>query len=382
MSTNQGIPQVFSSKLAGIVARFITPMLRFQTIENCYVFAVESYKWRIGTQAIPTKGLVYIAARRTYLEFEKIYPIENISDLKAVLNQQFEGRDCIHQVQKTSSHQSLVKTFIFDSKLVAALPAFSILLPESVVLHAAMQDRHCKLVIRDEGLSWFLYVRSEHFSSQIANAICGDLDTFSMVNGVPQDIEKIEIPLHDKPELLMQGLKRLSPSVLLNFTRYRKQQSKPLPWREIGITTLVGLLFYFSISSFYLQWTESSASKIVEGFGSEVDLVMTEKQQVEDLQLKLTKIQHLLLQQEATWPVWSTLLHLLDLGVNLSAFQWQNGNLLVKGEIPEATGLIEVLTKLPYVNKATFTDPTRRERDLDTFSIKIEFRLEADDAKK
>ncbi|MBU2225654.1 MAG: hypothetical protein KKB00_16615 [Gammaproteobacteria bacterium] len=368
--------------MAGIVAHFITPMLRFQTLEDNYVFDVESYKWRIGTQAIPSKGLIYIAARRTYLEFEKVYPIENASDLKAVLNQQFEGRDCIHQVTKASNHQSLVKTFIFDSKLVAGLPAFSILLPESVVLHAALQERHCKSVIRDEGLSWFLYVRSEHFSSQIANAICEDLDSFSMVNGVPQDIEKIEILPYGKPELLMQGLKRLSPSVLLNFTRYKRQQAKPLPWREIGLSTLVGLLFYFSISSFYLQWTERSASKVVEGFGTEVDLLMSEKQQVEDLQLKLNKIQQLLLQQEPTWPVWSTLLHLLDRGVNLSAFQWQNRNLLVKGEIPEATGLIEALIKLPYVSKATFTDPTRRERDLDSFSIKIEFRLEAEDAKK
>ncbi|OBP15324.1 hypothetical protein A5320_08140 [Rheinheimera sp. SA_1] len=373
---------MFSSKLAGIVARFITPMLRFQTLEDCYVFAVESYKWRIGTQASPSKGLVYIAARRSYLEFEKVYPIESSSDLKAVLNQQFEGRDCIHLIQKTANHQSLVKTFIFDTKLISALPAFSILLPESVVLHAALQDRHCKSVIRDEGQSWFLYVRAAHFSSQISNIICGDLDTFSMVNGVPQDIEEIDIQPSDKPALLMKGLKSISPTSLLNFIRYKRQQAQPLPWREIGVSTVAGLLCYLSLSSFYLHWTESSASKIVASFGSDVDLVMTEKQQVEELQLKLNKAQQLLLQHENTWPVWSTLLHLLDNGVSLSSFQWQNGHLIVKGTTPVATGLIEALTKLSYVSRATFTDPTRRERDLDSFSIKIEFRLEAEDAKK
>lgn len=382
MPTKPNSSEVFSRKVAGIISRFVTPLLRFQTTELASVFAIESHQWRVGTQAVPKKGLIYIIARSAYREFEKTYPIENRSDLKAVLDQQFEGQDCIHQIQKTANHQSLVKTFVFDSQLMQSLPAFCVLLPESLVLHAALQQKHCKVALVDQAYTWFLYVRAEHFSSQLASRLCSDLNTFSMVNGVPQEIEELNISPGAKPALLLQGLKSLSPALLLNFVRYKRPQGKALPWRAIGITAFVVLLGYFSASTLYLNWTATSAAQAIAGFGPDVDQVMAQKQQFEDLKTKLDKTQQLLAQQKSSLPVWSLLLHLLQSGANISAFQWQNGQLVVQGTTPVATALVEAITKLPYVSKAAFSEATRRERELDSFSIKIEFRQEAVNAAK
>ncbi len=360
-----------SRKVTAVLAAFGCGRLRF--IEDRGQFTVRKTPQGWDISSTLASGLLYVVERHCYREIEKTYPIERLADLKDVLAQQYAGEHCSHVISESTEHQRRVVTFVYQKSLKSQLPRFCVLLPESLVLAAAYAGHHKKALIQSEDGSWFLYVRGDKFSSQTASALCPDMDRFAMVHGVPDTIPHESVSATAKIDLLMSGLAKIPPPLYLNFITIQNQASKPVPWKLIGAAAFSVLLAYFTTVTLYLQFVKNGAEQKLQQISSETTKLLKTQRQQEQLLEQLTATQALLSQQQFSSRTWSIAFYFLENDVKISSLLWAEGTLTVQGAVPDAVNLLQRVTALPYVRQAKFSESTRRERDLDNFSMAIVF---------
>ncbi len=368
-----------SRKAAAVLAKFGSARVRFIGERGQFSTRNMPDGWSLSPNP-STGGLLYVVERHFYREVEKVYPIERLADLKAVLAQQYAGEHCAHLISEATDHQRLVVTFVYQKSLQAQLPRICLLLPESLVIAAAYAAKHNKAVINSEEGTWFLYVRGSKFSSQTASPLCPDLDRFAMIHGVPDSIPQELVSQTGKIPLLIKGLTKIPAETYLNFLTVQARSTVPLPWKLIGSVIFSLLLVYFSTVTLYLQFVQKNAEQRLENVSKETTLLLKTQREQEQLVTKLNAVQSELRQQKMSTRAWSIVFYLIENEVKISSLLWAEGQLTVQGATPDAINLLQKIAEQPYVGQARFSESTRRERGLDNFSMAIVFADEAKNA--
>ena len=360
-----------SRNFTAALAAFGVGRLRFIGGQGQFSVSRTSDGWSLSETS--KNGLLYVAERNCYREIEKIYPIERLTDLRSVLAQQYAGEHCAHIIFDAADHQRRVITFVYHKFLKSKLPRICILLPESFVLAAFFEGNHNKSVIQSNAGQWFLYVRGNRFSSQIAGTLCPDIERFSVIHGAPDTISQEYVSVTEKNALIINGLRKISPQLYWNFITTHTHNSKPFPWKSIGLVIFAGMLTYFSAVTLYLEYVQREAVQRLELISSETTLLVKKQQQQEQISTQLEAIQNLINQQQASNRLWSVVFYFIDNEVKISSLRWEEGQFTVQGGAPDADKLLQRVTEMPYVKQATFSEATRRERGMDSFSMAIVF---------
>lgn len=318
---------------------------------------------------------VSIISRSLYSEYHKAYPIAEINELKQVLKQQFADKLAIHLISADVNHQRQVVSFIFSSKLAERLPFFCLLLPESLVVHAGLEDDVVQADLG--GARWFLYKNGRTFSSQLGSALCASLTSFALIQGVPENTLSVYYDDKSMPSLLLKGLKNLTPKSLYSAVNFAIPTTSQLPWKAISITCIAALVLYFSIVSAYLAAVYPAREAEVAQLNDTVQSVFLKQKQYESVLQQIQEVNDEISKHRSVYPLWLVSRHLLELNVTMQSAELIGHELTIVGNTDNAIQVLSAITELDFVNTASFSQPTRRSRGRETFTIRISLKIEA-----
>lgn len=316
--------------------------------------------------------LVCIAARDTYSEYHKSYPITGASELRQVLAQQYDGKVVVHLISPAEGHQRQVVSYVFNASIKEQLPAISFIIPDAILLSLGLDQPRVKAEVADG--AWFLFKNKEQFSSQQRSELCGDLDIFGIIQGVPENTPTEVITAKDLPAILLKGLSCLKLSLLQACFHYQKPPRVSLPWRSLIIGSSTLITSYFLFVSAYLALAIPARESQLQQLNPGMATVFTLREQLEHTEQQARALSEALGTQRSIYPTWLILKQLVDMQVTVQNIELSGTELLISGSAANAIAVLSSLTELPTTEQASFSQPTRRSRGQEAFTIRLVFK--------
>lgn len=318
--------------------------------------------------------LISIVGRTLYSEYHKSYPIADLRELKQVLKQLHSDRMAIHLISQEVNHQRQVMSFVFSPKLNNNLPTLCFLLPESLVAYAGLKEEILQAEFYGK---WFLYKNDKFFSSQLVSSLCSNLQTFGLIHGIPETTSTASFTESDTPSFLFQSVKKLNTSQMVSAFRFALPERKAIPWKPLMFIGVGALTLYFSFISLYLAVVYPDREEQVRQLSDQVQSALSTQEKYDLTYEQLDVVYSELNRQRSVFPVWLVLKHLAGLDVDLQSSELTGDELVVNGRAENAIQILSAISDLSIVKSASFSQPTRRSRNQEVFSIRIAFKPEA-----
>jgi hypothetical protein len=370
------------NKLSDVATRLfnvlVLPLTRYVTESEIYQMVSTESGYTMRTNPTSNLSIVNIINRACYSEFSKTYPLASAKDLKAVLNSEYHGKLAFHMLYPEQNQHTLVFSFVVHDSVRDRLPPVCVVLPESLLLHKGLSGKHCLLSVFGQQGEWFLYSKVDRFSSQMKSTLCPTADVFALAYGVPDSAENVRLERTELASALLCGISKVGSSLFSLFLVVSASTFAFIPWRKVGISAAIILNTYFLTASTYINHVISTRSGQLEELRPAMNEILVTQQNYEKLVESTKVVAKELGSQQVSDPAWEVILLLIEQGVDLSAIEWKSKTLMLKGSVGQATDLLSSLKVMPTIASASFTEPTRRDKDKDSFQIELIFRTGVD----
>lgn len=379
MQTSSSVPEpsfnVWQKCGHWLVARFVG----IQTVTSCSALRFSNGSWQ-ACSLNPAIALFRIVPRALYGEYQRHYPIVDVKDLRAVLQQDYPSQT-LHLIAAAEHNQRRVTSYVFDQSMLESLQHPCFLLPESLLLALSSTEWPTTMQVQAEP-DWFIFYGAQGVISQRPNALVQNLPMFRLAQGVSETVPHVDLPAAALAGLYVKGLKKLSSKQLVALF-YQAKIAHVLPdWRPLLAIPALVLVLHLFVSSWLVnaQLTERQAE--IDALGPQMDELLSAQQQHQQLTAQISAVAAQQQQTVFIAPIWQLITSLVEANVILSVIEQQGMQLQLRGTAARATEVLSNLQKDPAVAAAVFAAPTRRANELEQFHIQVTLKAGAADAEK
>ena len=317
---------------------------------------------------------VVIVARQHYFESVKDYPIGNVRDLKAVLRNEpsrfpYSGVRC-DRLQRLSDQSYRVTSWVFKSEILDSLdhrPLF--LVPES----------QCILASATANLHSITRLGKTVHVAETADGILSSLgcrEDFFQALGLPDEstVAVVERSDSDAFSGILAGLWQiLSDSPQTFFVGVMHNPLSTLPWKALGLISLVMSLSYLTLVSAYIgtstAWTNYQLSARSAGSAEVLKL----RNDVNNRRETFAEIEDIFAEAQPSWLVWDLLLYIRELDVGVRMISGSPSQTVYHLTASRATDVMAALAADPRVAVVELTGGVRQVKDEQQFALQVEF---------
>lgn len=380
MPTQKTVSNRLFAILAKVMRVVISKAVAVQRQNGTYFPVKNAQGWQLDLQPERTFRLFNIFERRLYNEFHKNYPIQDVSDIKSVLLQEF-GSSAQHQISPLLQGSRRVSSYVFDKELLSSVRIPCFMLPVSMLLAKAVPEKNTTLSVA-ENPPWFLAKFSGMVVSQSQSGLISDIQRFRFNQGLPEDLPHHELTAQNSWDAVLQGAMKVTPSELGSFWRRPDAAMLNTHWQPYAIVTVLLAGLYMLASSLLINHQTESRSAQISAMGDELNVLL-------DKQLTLTTdttaIQSLATfqnEQVLVAPTWELVSYLLNQSATLLDIRQSLQTIELRGRAVRATDVLMKLREYPWVQTAEFTSPTVKVENLEEFTVRIVLKKRATDAVK
>lgn len=336
-------------------------------------FVQENSLWRFRPLANQTLPVV-ILAREHYQEFVRSYPVTQISELKAVLAQEYAEKSMVfHYVAPVDNNQRTVCTFVIANGVEEQLAKSWLILPETLLLWLS-EDFKNRILSVQGACPYFFYGGDKVPVSQRKGLLCQTDDAFKLVQGIPVHTDAVPLSDMQLSEVLVKALlASWTDKSIGNFVRLPTGGHSSKTLKQAVSAVSITALLYMAASSFYLTQAIDNTEVKLQALGTDIGDLLSAQQQYEQI---VTDYQ-LYFEQRNTksyfahiWLVLSEA-QAVESDLELSNLALEGNEIVLRGRTARATELLAKLKASPHVATARFSAPVLRENDKESFVIAV-----------
>ncbi len=323
---------------------------------------------------------VVIVSKQYYREENKTYPIANKRELNKILSLEAssESELKIYRIGPDVDGERNVTFWIIQKSVLAPYKRLVAVIPETALL----TDTHQGTVferVSDNVSTWFYQNKDGKTFSASQSPILRDVQVFKASCGLSQDAEVTVLD----DSTLINHIEALPATFWIQalkdfFTTSVNKSDVDLGKyaRGLGITAALMLSVYLSATSAYLWLRSESLSTTIEESVEQTGELFSARKKIEAAQSELALIEDASAVVSASPEIWTVAVALMKSDVSLSSIGFlSGGRILIKGKAASGIKALETVKQEEHVIEAQFYSPTRRNKNLDDFSIT--FRLES-----
>lgn len=314
-----------------------------------------------------------VFSRNHYREFIHSYPIASASELRKVLQTEFEASPYVlHVIGPEQEQQRKVCSFVFEPQAVEAAAGARLLVPESLLAWLAGRGKGPIKHFQGQA-EFFLNCNDVIPVSLKAMALCRTPQDFALSVGLPLPAQAQVVPAQLRPAELMSAM----PAWFAQCWRYSLFKRSVRTWRSLplkgmAITLLAVSLLYAGVIEGYYRWSISAAESGLAELGPEVSDLLDgrqRQQQNADSYLQLYQAKRHQVRMAQLWLVLLPLLEQNELGVQVQNIGHSGERTVIRGMGNRATDVLTAIQASEYVSDAMFDAPVRRDKEKDVFVI-------------
>jgi hypothetical protein len=338
-------------------------------------FVIDDDQVRFQQSSQPTGVFsVVIVARRNYQEFVKTYPLASLSELKAVLAQEYADKALVkHVISAAEGNQRRVCTYVFTKEAIESLQSAWMVLPESLLLW--LGERSASVLYIKSEQPFFLATGTDLPLSQRLNPVLQNAEMFKISQGLPGDLATSEIDANELPVALFSAFKRsLFNQALHRFWQLPRLDISPFQLKLAAAGSAVAAILYLAATSIFLQISVSQHQKAIASLGSDVNVLLEQQSRFETQVNDFNQYVSIKNQKQFTAHLWLLVseLNKQEPSLELNSINSDEDFLVLRGKSGRATALLASVQSNPLVAKAEFSAPVLREGDKESFVIRLQ----------
>lgn len=326
---------------------------------------------------------IIIVSRAHYQEFVQHYPVTRLSELKQILNTEYQdSNNVMHFIGPEQDQRRAVCSIVFAASVMQCFQHTCLLIPETLLLwHAARSAKSTvdtvaspRVLQVSAFVGYFLYCGDVTPVSQRINLFCKDYQSFMLNSGVPDVARCVPLADGDYAASLVQALGKAIP-VLHRMTLFNRPELNitVLPLKAIALTAAtVALAYMLSVTAYYQLALSSQQDKIAR-LGGDINQLLDIQQQLQTVSAAADTLAKLRADKHYSAHIWQLLLLLLeqDSSLALQNLATDNGRIILRGQASQATSVLTAIRGSALVKDARFDASVRRQRDKDVFVISL-----------
>lgn len=324
-------------------------------------------------------GRIIIVSRAHYQEFVQHYPVTRLSELKQILQSEFQQHaQVLHFIGPEREQRRSVCSMVFSADIASQFSHHCVLVPETLLLWQAAQKSgpaaSSQVVKAQAYAGYFLYCAGLTPLSQRINAFCPDYHSFMLNNGIADTVSCSELVDDNYAARLVDALRHALPRLgKLSLVNRPALQLSALPLKAMAITVSVLTLAYIGAIAGYYQLALSSQQQKIARLGSEVNQLLDTQQQLQNTDNAALTLAQLRSEKQYSAHIWQLILPLLQQNSSLALqnLATDNGRIVLRGQAEQATAVLTAIQASALVQEARFDASVRRQRDKDIFVISL-----------
>ena len=309
---------------------------------------------------------VLIVGRGYYTEKTVTYPIDNKKDLKKLIALELSATPrSKSQLWPATEGQAKVNYWQFQE----GLPDAAMTVPESLLLGNLIAPQE---VLAVEGRHQMFVTRfNDSLHSAKIGGLLSSLERFCLSIGMATETSVRQVTESDFADALAMGFKE-TPLAVLSGMLSLPEVREPLSLVKRVAIPFVGVLtVYLLASSGYISYRQSQLQTLLEQQNQEVAGALDLQQQLDRQMARYRALDGFLQLQRPSSPLWLVLGDLFPYA-NLTNVRIVDGRVVVRGNAPKATELLEKVSSSPFAVNAKFDYPTQKRRGRDQFVLSFE----------
>lgn len=334
----------------------------------------------VYSQALPASVDVLVLGKEHYREENRVLPIQSRRELNKILALECAANDSdivtYHIGDYIDGERRVVLWHCSAQLLIdkGLKPLF--ILPETLLLLSAKPEQ---LVIleREEKTFWF-YNRQGHYLSAGKKGLIANTSMFKASAGLADDTKQCDINADNYlPALFAQMTAVLSGNLLGLRTRLHKME--PKDWRDYakycGLSAVLLLGGYFSLTSLYLQMRLDSAVTTSAGYGDQTKAIFALQNQLTKVEAQQAQLAQVDSKLGAPSVIWRLLSPLIQQGISVDQISYlPDGTFLLRGVADKDTAVLEFLNNDEIVMEPQLRAATRSSDKGDAFDISLKIK--------
>jgi len=306
--------------------------------------------------------VIMIVARQYYQEINRSYPLDNKSEVRKLINLEFECQRFLSKIIKSENGKTSVNIWMINAEVPHAL----FLIPESY-LYSSLIAIDTVFQINSSPKQ-FITTRNGVLHSQIANGLISTTSDFTTSIGAPSTLKEVNIKNSGVAELFINAFNTISlDSILTFFVAPKIEITKNALSTAIIPAFCVGM-FYLLASSVFVYAKKAYLEEGIQTQRSDVNKVLDVNDSVEQKLAQYRAITKFLASKPNTETLWFVMPDVFD-NATITQFEFSQGRFVLYGEAERATTLLSTLNANKYVNEAHFDNPVRTNRGKEIFVV-------------
>jgi hypothetical protein len=324
-------------------------------------------------QPAKKKSGIVILAREHYQEFVRSYPITAVSELQAVLKQEFITQSLVfHSIADVDNNRRQVCTFVVNPALLDDLADCWLVIPETWLLWLSGQKQ--QMLYISSPTQYYSYSGESVPISQRVSLLCQSAEAFKVVQGIPAQTTVLELSQNALADQLAHAMSlAVVHRGLMNFFRFPSAKGETFAIKQGIIITAVVSFLYLLGSSLYLTQHISSTEQKLKLLSSEVGDLLTAQQQYEHIAEDYRQYFTQRTARQLSGHIWLVLAQAQqqDPALEIGSLVKDGENLIVRGQTDRATDLLALLKSNSMVGSAGFVAPVLNTQGKESFVVSI-----------
>ncbi|MEO2280274.1 hypothetical protein [Pseudoalteromonas pernae] len=324
----------------------------------------------------PSSPAIVIVSRKHYKEVRKTYSAVSKKEVRQILELQSKGLD-IRPVTKIMPNEHEdgfdVVSVEFDQSLAQILPSAALLIPESTLLATSAEAR-LAISAKTPAGDLFFCKQGELAHSAFRGGLITNFHSFLLACGIPSDVEVLEFSEEEYRAFLQQQIIEAEVQQVLTRSSFYLSKSNwsarqlhslyLLPLLSSALT-LGAIVIYLTLQGVTL---ESRSKELMEQTAGLIDKrieIDTKQTRNRDIYTELSSFHEV-------HPSWWLVGAAMDAGMDVSRFQYNDGNYFIRGKSESASRILGELNALERVKSTSIEGDVSKSGSKDLFIVKIQ----------
>jgi hypothetical protein len=317
---------------------------------------------------------IVIVSKQHYQESWQTFTAINYKELQQIINLQkndIRSTRGIFQTYKRASVDGYeVKKTIFDDKLIDAIGANRILIPETE-LFEPLDGKASLLSLTTPVGELFSGFFANKVTNSYASGLVNNIETFKLSSGLPLDIKHLSISEQGYADFLFRQFVTLNLDVLFKKTDFNGAVFfKPNDFHLVYWAPLLTALLFYIVSNFFIWSKTDNIEKKLAQQGSEITKLLASKQKLDERSNLLNSLNKQFSLTSSVHSHWSLVYNLVESGMIIDRLTFNN-ILTVRGKAENAGKVLADIAQSSMVSSASFNGSVRKSQGFESFTLDI-----------
>ncbi|MDN7126978.1 hypothetical protein J6J08_06255 [Pseudidiomarina sp. 1APR75-33.1] len=309
-----------------------------------------------------------VLARSFYQESWQSFTIRSFNGLRKVLKQKATSSSQQHFIGPWQDGQRRVLTLTLNDEGQALLSRAFVVLPESLVLSAALTEGFYQIESGEH--CYFLFNQEQQWQTAVRSSMMRDAQRAQLALGCPSSSPITQINDSQLGPLITRGVSKLGSHYWRQGWQ-KSASSKSFAWQPaLAVIAVIGAI-YLALSSGYLMLERSWLNHKLEAITPEVSELLTRQNELASVSDSIEQLSQVYVNADTINGFWEVFAVIEQHQVSLSFMQGDGKQLSVGGQTENALDLLKTLHDLPQVEKAEFASPVRGGSGKQRFRIDL-----------